>query len=84
MGFTRQVRAISEKHLMTAAEKEVALRYGKQPPPPPRGSAVFWQKVYVPIYQRLPWKLRAKVMARMPGSHRKTWHQPDQVRGPAV
>jgi hypothetical protein len=82
--FARWVRAVSEKQLLTAAQVEVARRRGAPLPPPPRGVDLFWQKVYVPIYHRLPWKLRSKVMLAMPGSHRQTWHTPDQVKGPAV
>lgn len=84
MGFARRLRVISEKHLMTAAERKLARKYGTRPPIPPKGLDLFWQKVYVPAYYLLPWRARAKVMARMPGSHRRTWHTPPQVKGPAV
>jgi hypothetical protein len=84
MGFARRVRVVSEKHLMTAAEAKLARKYGTTPPLPPKGFDLFWQKIYVPIYYLLPYKLRAKVMALMPGSHRRTWHTPDQVKGPAI
>jgi hypothetical protein len=84
VGLTRLVRNVSEKQLMAAAQREVGRRYGTPLPPGPRGVDRFWQRVYVPAYHALPWTLRAKVMARMPGSHRETWHQPPQARGPAV
>ena len=50
--------------LMVAAQRDVAvataLRHRRR-----RGaSTVFWQRVYVPVYHRLPWKLRATVMRR--------------------
>jgi len=51
---------------------------------PPRGVDVFWQRVYVPAYNRLPWRLRAVVMKALPGSHRRTWHRPEEAQGPAV
>lgn len=84
MGFTRLVRVSSEKQLKIAAEREVARRYGRQAPSPHGLSALFWQRVYVPIYHKLPWELRSRIMIRMPGSHRRTWHKSDQLRGPAV
>lgn len=84
MGLTRLVRSVSERQLMAAAQREIAQRYGVPLPPRPRGVDLFWQRVYVPTYHALPWALRTKVMARMPGSHRETWHRPPQARGPAV
>ena len=84
MSFARRLREVSERQLMTAAQRDVAGRYGTLPPLPPRGVDRFWQRVYVPVYHRLPWKLRSTVMRALPGSHRRTWHQPDQGSGPAV
>jgi hypothetical protein len=84
VSFARRLRAVSERQLMVAAQREVAGRHGTVPPLPPRGVDRFWQRVYVPVYHRLPWKLRATVMRAMPGSHRRTWHQPDEGSGPAV
>ena len=69
---------------MVAAQRDVGGRYGAPPPPPPRGVDRFWQRVYVPAYHRLPWTLRSTVMRAMPGSHRRTWHRPDQGSDPAV
>jgi hypothetical protein len=84
MSFTRRVRVVSEHQLMVAAQREIAARYGTPLPPPPTGMDLFWQRVYVPIYHRLPWSVRARVMVLMPGSHRRTWHKPDRAKGPAV
>jgi hypothetical protein len=69
MGLTRQVRVVSERQLMTDAERTIAARYGTVPPRPPKGVDIFWQKVYVPLYHRIPWSLRTRVMRLMPGSH---------------
>jgi hypothetical protein len=82
--LARRLREVSEHQLMIAAQRDVAGRYGAPPPQPPRGADRFWQQVYVPVYHRLPWKVRATVMRTMPGSHRRTWHQPEQGSGPAV
>ncbi|MET0740187.1 MAG: hypothetical protein ABWZ26_01375 [Candidatus Nanopelagicales bacterium] len=84
MGFTRKVRVVSERQLMTAAERRIATRYGTLPPSKPKGVDLFWQKVYVPLYHRIPWSVRARVMRLMPGSHRETWHTPPRAGGPAV
>ena len=35
MGFARRLRAVSERQLMIAAERDVAARYGATPPLPP-------------------------------------------------
>lgn len=83
MAFTRWVRSVSQRELMTAAKTKVARRSGLQARSP-EGTDVFWQKVYVPVYYRLPIALRDKVVATMPGSHRRTWHTPAQVSGPAA
>jgi len=82
--FARKLREVSERQLMTAAQREIAGRYGTTPPLPPHGAGRFWQQVYVPAYHRLPWKLRSTVMRAMPGSHRRTWHASEQGSGPAV
>ena len=84
MSFARWLRARSEQQLMAAAERQVAVLHGLPAPPPPRGVDVFWQRVYVPAYNRLPWRLRAVVMKALPGSHRRTWHKPEEAQGPAV
>lgn len=80
----RWVRSVSEKQLLTAAQTDVARRYGVTPPPRPTGVDLFWQKVYAPLYHRLPWSLRARVMRLMPGSHRQRWTPRAPSGGPAV
>lgn len=81
--FTRWVRSTSEHHLLVVAQAKVARRNGLVPPKP-RGTDIFWQKVYAPVFYALPYALRAKVANAMPGSHRQTWHNPEQHQGPAV
>jgi hypothetical protein len=81
--FLRWVRSTSEHHLLVAAQAKVARRNGLVPPKP-KGAAIFWQKVYAPVFYALPYSLRARVANRMPGSHRRTWHAPPQHQGPAV
>jgi len=84
MGITRWVRAVSEEALMVAAQTDIAKRYGVSPPPPPAGLDLLWQKVYVPVYRRLPWSVRVQVMQRMPGSHQQRWTPRPPSGGPAV
>jgi hypothetical protein len=78
------VRATSERHLMVVAQRRVALRYGTPPPPAARGVEIFWQKVYAPLFYTLPYPLRTRFAGLMPGSHRRTWHKPEEASGPAV
>jgi hypothetical protein len=84
MSFARWLRATSEQQLMVAAERRMAERHALPPPAPPKGVDLFWQRVYVPAYNLLPWRVRTVVMRAMPGSHRKTWHASEEAQGPAV
>jgi hypothetical protein len=81
--FPRWLRSTSEHHLLVVAQAKVARRNGLVPPKP-HGLDIFWQKVYAPVFYLLPYPLRAKAANALPGSHKQTWHQPDQVKGPAV
>lgn len=84
MSLTRWVRRTSEHYLMVDAMETVGRRLGAGTPRPPRGSEIFWRRVYVPVYHALPAGLRDGIVARMPGSHRKSWPPPPRPRGPAV
>jgi hypothetical protein len=83
MGLTRWVRTVSQHELLTAAQTKVAARSGL-PTRKPQGREVFWQRVYAPVFYRLPMALRDKVIESMPGSHRRTWHRPPLADGPAA
>ena len=74
---------------MVAAQEKIAAKYGVAPPPPPRGTEVFWRRVYVPVYRAVPWPVRSFLIRRMPGSHRMAWAKPSfreepRPRGPAI
>jgi hypothetical protein len=84
MSLTRWVRSTSEHYLMIDAEDKVGSRLGMRRPLPPKGVEIFWRRVYVPVFHRLPPKLRDAVIARMPGSHQKEWKSQPPSRGPAV
>jgi hypothetical protein len=83
MAFTRWVRSASQQELLTAAQTRMATRAGLATRKP-KGKEVFWQKVYAPVFHRLPTPMRDKVIEIMPGSHRRTWHRPAQASGPAA
>jgi hypothetical protein len=84
MGLTRWVRQTSEHYLMIDAQDKVGARLGANRPPPPRGAEIFWRRIYVPIFHRLPPGLRASIIARMPGSHRQPWEPQPPSQGPAI
>jgi hypothetical protein len=74
------VRRNSEKYLLEAAQADLARRYLGRPGPVGRRGLqeLFWKRLFVPIYRRLPWKVRHAIILGMPGSHRRSW----QRRGP--
>jgi hypothetical protein len=79
------LRSNSERYLLEAAQTDVAQQLGRPPPVGPTGPvATFWRRVYVPVYHRIPWRVRHTLMSRMPGSHRRTWHRPPTRRNPAI
>jgi hypothetical protein len=79
---SRWLRENAEHYLLRDAQGRVARIHGMTPPPV-EGS-FFWTKIFVPVYRWTPWSVRRKVMAAMPGSHRKHWPKPTQPAGPAV
>jgi hypothetical protein len=85
-GFSAWLRSNAEKHLMIAAEETIAARYGSPMPIRPAGwQSRFFLDVFVPVYRRLPWKVRAFAIRAMPGSHRQGWETRDRhTRSPAV
>ena len=75
MAFAEWLRTNSQHYLLEASEREMAKRYLGEAPPVQGGGprALFWRRVFVPAYRRVPWSWRRKVMGMMPGSHRRTW-----------
>jgi hypothetical protein len=82
MRFFEWVRRNSEKYLLEAAQAELALRYLGRPAPVGRRGLkeLFWKRLFVPVYRRLPWRLRHAAILGMPGSHRRTWQRPATPR----
>jgi hypothetical protein len=83
--FFQWVRQTSERNLMIDAQDRIGRKLGARRPAPPRGAEeIFWRRVYVPVFHRLPQSVRDAMIARMPGSHRKRWPAEPPLRGPAV
>jgi hypothetical protein len=77
MRFFEWVRRNSEKYLLEAAQAELARQYLGRPAPVGRRGLqeLFWKRLFVPVYRRLPWRLRHAAILGMPGSHRRTWQR---------
>jgi hypothetical protein len=85
MSLARQLRSNSERYLLQDAQARAAQKHGLNPPPPPRTTReLFWRKVFVPVYRRLPWPVRRFTIGVMPGSHRQEWSPPPTRHNPAV
>jgi hypothetical protein len=83
--FFQWVRQTSERNLMIDAQDRIGRKQGARRPAPPRGAEeIFWRRVYVPVFHRLPQSVRDTMIARMPGSHRKRWPTEPPLRGPVV
>jgi hypothetical protein len=69
------VRTNSQKYLLEAVQADLARQYlDRQPTVGPRTpQRMFWKYLFVPIYRRLPWKVKHFVILAMPGSHRRQW-----------
>jgi hypothetical protein len=77
MRFFEWVRRNSEKYLLEAAQAELARQYLDRPAPVGRRGLqeLFWKRLFVPVYRRLPWRLRHAAILGMPGSHRRVWQR---------
>lgn len=73
--FFRWLRINSQKYLLEQAQANLARKHlGRRGPVGPRNAQVlFWKYLFVPIYRRLPWRVKHTVILAMPGSHRRRW-----------
>ncbi|HEX5087773.1 MAG TPA: hypothetical protein VFV89_08190 [Nocardioides sp.] len=74
-GFFRWLRTNSERYLLEEVQASLAEQYLDRPPTvgPRTPQVLFWKRVFVPIYRRLPWRLKHSIILAMPGSHRRHW-----------
>jgi hypothetical protein len=85
MAVSRWLRSRSEHYLLISAQERIARRYGTTPPRKPHGArALFWRRVFAPVYRTLPWRVRHRILLAMPGSHRQQWAPPPKTQGSAV
>jgi hypothetical protein len=85
--LARWLRANSERHLLERAQADMARRYLGRPGPAAEPGLVpaLWRHVFVPVYRRLPWRLRRSLIQAMPGSHRRAWRtQTPRPRTPGI
>jgi hypothetical protein len=74
-GFFYWVRSNSQKYLLEAVQADLAREHLGRRGPVGRKTpqVVFWKYVFVPLYRRLPWPTKHKIILSMPGSHRRDW-----------
>lgn len=73
--FFQWVRTNSEKYLLEAVQADLANEYLHRPGPVGHRTpqVIFWKYLFVPLYRRLPWAVKHKIILSMPGSHRQHW-----------
>jgi hypothetical protein len=69
------IRTNSQRYLLEAVQADLARQYLDRPPTVGSRTphVVFWKYFFVPIYRRLPWKVKHFIILAMPGSHRRRW-----------
>lgn len=74
-GFFYWVRSNSQKYLLEAVQADLARERLGRPGPVGRRTpqVIFWKHVFVPLYRRLSWPVKHRIILSMPGSHRKGW-----------
>jgi len=78
--FGEWLRKNAEKHLLEAAADEIAACYPNLCAKPYREkgyAAFFWRNIFVPIYSKIPWNIRRKIIlfASYPGGARPHWRR---------
>lgn len=80
-GGKRRFREVTERHLMVDAMRRVARDY---PGITIARSAIpsnwFWLWVFVPVYRRVPWAMRERII-RMTGMGASGWAPPSRRPG---
>lgn len=70
--FFRWLRRNAELALVADAQEQLARKYRgpRTTGAPAEHPDYFWRAIFVPVYRRLPWQVRQRIMRAMPGSHR--------------
>ena len=82
-GLQRRLRAQAEHHLRVAAMEELRARHpsGTTPGYSERG-ALFWRRVFVPLYRRVPWTVKERAMhALRMTADGSGWTPPERLPG---
>jgi len=80
-GIKRRFRATTERYLTIAAFEAMRGRYpdaGSRPPAYRQNA--FWSRVFVPVYARIPWSMKQKVM-KASGMTARGWTPPPREPG---
>ncbi|MFN3256377.1 MAG: hypothetical protein ACE37B_11835 [Ilumatobacter sp.] len=81
--FPQWLRSNSEHYLLQDSQARIADRQGIAGPKKPKGMKDrFFRQVFAPIYRRIPWSVRRRLIHALPGSHRQEWppleHEPQK------
>ena len=79
----RRLRDRAEHHLMLAAMDDLRARHPAGTTKPYRDSGdVFWRRVFVPLYRRVPWSVKEQAMHRLGmTAERAGWTPPPRRPG---
>jgi hypothetical protein len=78
--YKRELRERSEKHLRLAVLSELGRGQPSTVEPYKPKGGLFWNKVFVPVYRRLPWTAKEKAMGTL-GMTAKGWKAPERKPG---
>jgi hypothetical protein len=80
----QRLRDRAEHHLRLAAMEDLRRRYpAGTTAPGHQARALFWRRVFVPLYRRVPWELKERAMHRLGmTAERAGWTPP--ARRPGV
>ena len=76
----RNLRERSEHHLRDAVLRELGRGQPSTVEPYRASGSVFWRKVFVPVYRRVPWSAKERAMHAL-GMTAKGWQAPARKPG---
>lgn len=76
----RNLRERSEHHLRDAVLRELGRGQPSTVEPYRATGAIFWRKVFVPVYRRVPWSTKERAMHVL-GMTAKGWQAPARKPG---